>query len=198
MIHWLEHPEYVEFMIGYIPGHSEAEIIQAFMDKYGIQLTEGQIGNFKYKHNVKSGTKGGCFQKGFEPHNKGKKMPPGIYSKVKNTMFKKGNIPSNHKEVGTERITCDGYVEVKVAEPGTWMTKQRYIYEQYHHTKLDSDEVVIFLDGNKRNFDIDNLYRIKRSALARYCQDGLYTNNKDISLAAARIAELKDTMFKTK
>lgn len=191
MIHWLQHPEYVAFLKEYIPGHSENEIRAAFAEKFGIVLNEGQIGNFKTKHKVRSGTHGGCFPKGLVPHNKGKKMPSEVYEKVKGTMFKKGNIPKQHRDIGSERITPEGYTEVKVAEPRKWMPKQRYIYEQYHGVKLNSNEVVIFLDGNKQNFDIDNLYMLKRSALVRYCQDRLYTDDKDISLAAAQMAELK-------
>ncbi len=32
-------------------------------------------------------------------------------------MFAKGNVPPNHRPVGSERISKDGYIEVKVAEP---------------------------------------------------------------------------------
>ena len=29
-------------------------------------------------------------------------------------MFKKGNVPANHRPIGSERITVDGFVEIKV------------------------------------------------------------------------------------
>lgn len=191
LVKWLEHPEYVEFLKEYIPGHSEAEIRQVFFDKYHIILNEGQIGNFKHKHNVKSGTHGGCFTKGHEPFNKGKKMPPETYAKVQGTMFKKGQMPVNHKEVGTERINVDGYIEIKVKEPNKWRLKQRVVYEDLHQVKLTRSDVVIFLDGNKQNFDVNNLFKLTRAELARYCKDHLYTDNPDIARAAAQIAKIK-------
>lgn len=191
MIRWLQHPEYVAFLKEYIPGHTEAEIRDAFRARYGVELSEGKIGNFKNRYGIKSGTHGGYFFKGQIPHNKGKKMPPDIYEKAKPTMFQKGHVPKNHKPVGSERINVDGYTEVKIAEPKKWVMKQRLVYEQIHGIKLKPGEVVIFLDGNKQNFEPDNLHKLTRSALARYNQDHLSTKNKDVSLAAARIAELK-------
>ena len=67
---------------------------------------------------------------------------------MKRTMFKKGNKPLNHREVGSERINVDGYVEIKVAEPATWKLKQRVVYEEYHKVKLTSNDTIIFLDSN--------------------------------------------------
>ena len=191
-IHWLEHPELVEFLKNYIPGHSEEEIREAFRDRTGITLTEGQICNFKYKHKVKSGTHGGQFVKGQQAHNKGKKMPPEVYEKAKATMFKPGTIPPNWRPVGSERTDRDGYTMVKIADPNKWILKQRLIYEQLHGVKLKKNEVVIFLDGNRQNFSADNLHKLTRGALARYNQDRLYCEDKNISCAAAMIAELKD------
>lgn len=197
-ISWLGHPEYVKFLKAYIPGHTEEEIRTAFEKKYGYRLTEGQIGNFKYKHRVRSGTKGGQFVKGQSPHNKGKKMPPEVYKKIRHTMFKKGSVPPQYRPVGSERIDKDGYTVVKVADPNVWVLKQRVVYEQKTGIKPKKNEVVIFLDGNRQNFDIDNLYLLTRGALARYCQDGLYCNDRQISRAAAGIAALKDITGKIK
>lgn len=191
IIKWSDHPEYVEFMKDYIPGHQESEIKEAFYEKFGILLTEFQIGNFKTRHKLKSGTHGGQFVKGFTPHNKGKKMSAETYRKVKDTMFKKGNIPKNHREVGSERITVDGYVEIKVADPNKWKLKQRWLYEQYHNVKLTKSDAIIFLDGNRLNLNIDNLFLISRAALARFNQDKLYSDNPEMTKAAALMAELK-------
>jgi hypothetical protein len=53
------------------------------------------------------------FRKGLKPWNKGLK---GVNGKS-NTTFKSGNVPHNHKPVGTVRMTKDHYPEVKIAEP---------------------------------------------------------------------------------
>ena len=192
MIRWLDHPEYVGFMKDYIPGHVWNETAKAFYEKFGVTLTRSQIKNFCNRFNVRSGiTNAGCFKKGLIPHNKGKKMSAETYQKVKGTMFKKSNIPKNHREVGSERITVDGYVEIKVAEPNKWKVKSRVLYEQYHDVKLTRNDVIIFLDGNKLNLDVDNLFLISRAALARFNQDKFYSDNPEITKAAALMAELK-------
>lgn len=193
-IEWLKHPEYVEFLIDFIPGHTEAEIRQAFNERFGIVLTEANIGNFKYKYKIKSGTHGGRFSKGHTPFNKGKKMPPEIYERCKGTMFKNGQMPHNHKPVGSERINVDGYVEVKTKESKRWRLKQRVLYEQYHGVKLEKSDVVLFLDGNKQNFAEDNLVKLTRAELARLNQDVKLRDNPEMNLTAVMIAKLKCKM----
>lgn len=102
------------------------------------------------------------FQPGRESELKGKKMSPERYEKIKKTMFKKGFVPANHKEVGTERFTKEGYVEVKVAEPDKWKLKHRVVWEQ-HNGPIPEGHNVQFKDRNKQNLDISNLYIISRS-----------------------------------
>jgi hypothetical protein len=191
MIKWQKEPEMMAFMKEFIPGHTESEIKEAFRERFGITLTRGQIKGFKIQYGTKSGTVGGRFEKGCTSHNKGKKMPPEVYEKVKPTMFKKGNVPKNHREVGSERVSVDGYVEVKVAEPSKWKLKQRILYEQYHNVTLRKDEVVLFLDGNRLNMDKDNLIKLTRAELVRFNQDHYYCNDKDMTMVAVNIAKIK-------
>ena len=192
MIKWQENPEMVDFMLAIIPGHEESEIRAEFLEKFGIELTEGQIGNFKHKYHIKSGTDGGRFKKGQESHNKGKKMPVETYRKVKPTMFKKGNIPHNHREIGSTRIDTDGYIMIKIAEPNKWQLLQRYVWEKENGRKLLENECVIFLDGNKENFDPDNLMAIKRSELCQINKNHRVTNDKDLTKAGIYIEMIKE------
>lgn len=185
-------------MINFIPGHNEHEISRAFSKEFGIDLKKSQIKNFKTRFGIKSGTQGGTFYKGQPSHNKGQKMPDHVYQRAKATMFKKGNIPHNHKPVGSERLNVDGYIEVKIAEPAKWKLKQRLIWEKRTGEKLTSKDVIIFLDGNKQNFDIDNLVKLTRAELVRYNQDHLYDGTHDVSLAAASIAKIKVRLKKNR
>lgn len=102
------------------------------------------------------------FKKGSIPHNKGKKMSPEIYEKVKETMFKKGNSPVNHREVGSERINVDGYIEIKVAEPNRWRFKHRIIWEQVYG-EIPKGYNVQFKNHNPQDCRIENLYLICRA-----------------------------------
>ena len=101
------------------------------------------------------------FSKGHTPANKGQKMPDHVYERAKVTMFKKGHVPVNHKPVGYERITRDGYVEVKVAEPNKFVLKHRLIWEQVNGL-IPEGYNVQFRDGNRQNFSLENLYLINR------------------------------------
>ena len=165
MISWKNRPDMVEFMLAFIPGHEEKEIKQAFLDRFGILLTEGQISGFKYKYNICSGTHGGRFEKGQQSHNKGKKVSPEQYEKMKATRFKKGDKPANIKPVGSEREDIDGYIKIKIAEPNKWQHKHRVIWEQANGP-VPKGFVIIFEDGNIRNFNLENLKCIPKSLLS--------------------------------
>lgn len=99
--------------------------------------------------------------------NKGLKqvdyMSPEMIKKTSATRFKKGQDSHNVKPIGYERITVDGYVEVKVrhlkngdGKNKNFELKQRLIYEK-EKGKIPPGMNVEFLDGNKMNFDISNL-----------------------------------------
>lgn len=191
MIQWRKHPDLVEYMLKIIPGHTENEIRDLVEREYKITLKRSQIKNFKTKYNIKSGTHGGEFKKGTVPHNKGKKMPSEVYEKVKGTMFKKHNVPHNHREVGSERISKDGYIEIKTKEPNKWELKHRVVYRDFYKDDIKRNEVVIMLDGNKLNLSPENLQKITRAELVRYNQDGMYGSNAELNQVALNIAKLK-------
>lgn len=101
------------------------------------------------------------FVKGIVPFNKGKKMTNEQYKLIKPTMFAKGHDPHNIKYDGHIRVCKkDGYHYVRVAR-AKYVLKHRYVYEQ-HHGKIPDGMIIIFVDGNKLNFDITNLQAITR------------------------------------
>lgn len=101
------------------------------------------------------------FQKGHTPPNKGKPMSPEMYEKAKGTMFKKGHAPVNYRPVGSERISVDGYVEVKVADPGTWRLKHRVVWEEANGP-IPRGCNIQFRNGNRQDVRLENLYLISR------------------------------------
>jgi len=124
---------------------------------------QSQLQNYM---NLKNNGKAYRFPKGHVPQNKGQKMSDETRAKVERTFFKKGIRPLNYKPVGYERINGEGYVEIKVAEgKGQFLSKHRVIWEQ-QHGPVPARHVIIFADGNKTNFDIDNLVCVSRQDLA--------------------------------
>lgn len=103
------------------------------------------------------------FKKGQSPVNKGVPMSDEKYHKVSRTMFKKGNLPVNRKYDGHERISVDGYIEVRVIS-GKYVAKHRMIWESVHG-KIPDSMVISFRDRNPLNVDISNLEMIHRSEL---------------------------------
>ena len=66
------------------------------------------------------------------------------------------------KPIGSERFDKDGYILVKVAYPRVERRKH-FIEWEKHNPPIDTKtECLIFLDGDKTNCNIDNLFKIKR------------------------------------
>lgn len=181
-----------QFILDNYKGRYNQELADLFNQKFNANITSRTIKSYKANNKLNSGLTG-KFRKGQTPHNKGKKMPKEVYEKVKHTMFAKGNVPPNHRPVGSGRISKDGYIEVKVAEPNKWRLKQRVVYEEAKG-KIPEGCTIIFLDGNKRNFDIDNLRCITRSELLYLNCNGLNNSNEitETGILMARLDRAKN------
>lgn len=181
-----------QFILDNYKGRYNQELADLFNQKFNTNVTSRTIKSYKANNKLNSGLSG-KFRKGQTPHNKGKKMPKEVYEKVKHTMFANGNVPPNHRPVGSERISKDGYIEVKVAEPNKWRLKQRVVYEEAKG-KIPEGCTIIFLDGNKRNFDIDNLRCITRSELLYLNCNGLNNSNEitETRILMARLDRAKN------
>lgn len=168
-------------------GLSNAEITQRFNEKFGTSRTEIAIQQQRLKYGFPI-PPGGQFTKGHKPWNAGKK---GWYAEdSKRTWFKKGNKPQTWVPVGSESEDKDGYVKVKIANPNKWAYKQRLVWERHHNRKIPPGHAVIFGDGNRRNFDPENLILVSRAQLARMNQSGLIKNNAALTKTGAVVADL--------
>lgn len=151
--------EQKEFIITNNYGKYSKELAEMFNQYFNTNITAKEIAYFRRNHKLNSGLTG-QFKKGNVPHNKDKKqveyMSQEAIEKTKETRFKIGNKPKNYRPVGSERITKDGYIEVKVADPNKWETKNKIIYKQYFGD-IPEGHKIIYADGNKLNNDINNL-----------------------------------------
>jgi HNH endonuclease len=92
---------------------------------------------------------------GNEPYNKGKKMPDHIRNKVLKTFFKAGHLPHNTKSDGALSKRSDGYWWMRVGL-ANWKQVHRVVWEQANGP-LQKNDVIRFKDGNRDNYQLDNL-----------------------------------------
>lgn len=201
-VSWREHPEYDEFLRETVPGRIESEIADAFEREFGIRLTSSQVGNAKARLGVRSGTVGGRFEPGNVPANKGRTwdemgIPEDKRERMRSGQFKPGNLPWTTREVGEERVTKDGYVEVHVAQRrrekanDQWVLKQRLVWQEANGRRLRPDEMVVFADGDRRNFDPGNLVAMTMAEHAVIIRSGIAYADRETCETAIGIARLK-------
>jgi len=152
---------------------SAAELTDLFNNRFSTNKTLQQIKSFVHNHGIKSG-RTGQYTKGDMPWNTGTKG----MTKANSGSFQKGDVPANIKPLGDERITKDGFIEIKVAErnphtgsPTRYRHKQRYVYEQ-NFGPVPKDMVVALKDADKLNCEPENLMLISRAELLTLSRHG--------------------------
>ena len=178
--------EVTEFIANNHVGTGPKEMTDLLNSKFGTTYTRGQITALYKNRKLNSGLTG-RFEPGHVPFNKGRK---GVTQGGVETQFKKGNRPHNYLPVGTERVNTDGYVDIKIADPNKWRGKHLLIWEQ-HNGPVPNGRAVIFGDGNRRNFDINNLILVSRNQLARLNQQDLIQDDADLTRTALNIIDLQ-------
>ncbi|WP_052037809.1 HNH endonuclease [Leuconostoc mesenteroides] len=96
------------------------------------------------------------------------------------TEFKKGNVPFKAPvDAGTE-VIMSGDIRAKLTN-GKWGFKKRLVYE-FYDSSLNNDDRIVFLDGDKMNCQINNLYKVSRGELAVLNNQKLLTVDRDLTL----------------
>lgn len=121
----------------------------------------------------------GRFKPGQKTWNAGKKgWQAGGRSKA--TQFKRGHTSNTCRPIGAERTSKDGILYRKVADTRDKKTDWRPVHVlawEEHNGPLPDDHIVIFLDGNRENFDPANLEAVtraenmRRNTIARYGEE---------------------------
>ena len=183
-----------EYLKEITPGHHYAEIVELMNKKFDREFTDELVKNAIGRYKLNTGFNG-RFKKGNVPANKGQK---GVCAKgAEKGWFKKGQVSINHKPVGSERTDLDGYTLIKVAEPNKWQLKHRVIYEKAYGP-IPPNMAVIFLDRNKRNFNINNLALVSREELAIINKNNFIKENAALSRAGVNVAKIKNKINKLK
>lgn len=190
--------EQISFVADNLKGRTYRELTGMFNDRFGTTLPESKITSLAFRYNtggngldyrLPKGSQVGKatqFRKGITPWNKGMK---GLKIGGESTQFKKGQRSWNYKLVGTERISGDGYVDVKIADPGKWRCKHHLIWEAAHGP-VPKGMCLIFADGNPLNVTLDNLLLISRRKLAIMNKRGLIAHDAELTKTGVMIADV--------
>jgi hypothetical protein len=114
------------------------------------------------------------FKKGHVPVNKGLRRPGWAPGRMRTTQFKKGQISGyaarQWKPLWSDRISKDGYLEIKVRErkgrPGNWVGAHILLWEDKHGA-MPAGHALVFKDGDKAHVALSNLELISRAELMR-------------------------------
>ena len=174
------------------PGHHHIEIQQLMNEKFEYQFTLNQIKGAINRYKLNTGFTG-YYEKGNIPFNKGKKqteyMSQEAIERTKKTRFKLNNTPLNHRPVGSERVTVDGYIEVKVAEPSKWRLKHQVVWEKANG-KTPKGYTIIFADQNRQNCSLDNLILVSRHELLIMNKRNLISEDAEITKIGSNVAKV--------
>jgi hypothetical protein len=145
--------------------------------------------NFQFKSNAtKYGLRHQCVALGITPKRK----------RTTKHHFAKGKSPYNVLPVGTERIEKrSGYTIIKTGLLGRkWEYKHVLVWEQHHKIKKPKAHTVIFLDGDKTNFEPENLHLVKISVLINAVRNGLDDYPADVKPSVLAMTELSHKLNK--
>lgn len=172
-----------QFLLEHQADISRKEMAELLNETFRTNLTEEQIKTYCTNHKIRSNSDG-RFKPGQRSFNKGLKqsdfMSPEAIERTKETRFKKGQSPNNYRPVGSERLSKDGYIEIKTADPGTWELKHRVVWEEEHGAVPDG-YAILFLDQDRTNVTLDNLMLVKRTELVRINQKNNLVDSPEIN-----------------
>lgn len=189
------------FLREQIKTHTINEVTELIREKFSWpDITRNTIKGALTRYSIKTG-RTGRFQNGNIPYNKGKKLSAETLEKIRasGTMFEKGNRPHNELPIGSRVISKDGYIYEKVRDDlklkacERWRPVQALIWEK-HFGPVPKGKNVIFLDGDKRNFDINNLACIDNAEHLEMIRLKLRTDNSELSRVGVNIAKLNCTL----
>lgn len=190
--------EQIQFLSDNVTLYSGKALTAAFNARFGTDKKYHQIKNALYRNKLRSGRIGGQFHVGMTPWNEGTR---GVMKRNSGT-FEPGHVSANTKPVGYERLNKDGFVEIKINQPNPYTKattrfrhKHVYLWEQANGP-VPTNHVIMFKDGNKRNFDMENLICVNRAVSLWLNRNNYYQLPVEVRDSAIALAKLRTTTFK--
>ncbi len=183
--------EQEKFVLEHYIGVVNKDLCNMINQKFGTNFSPQQIKSYKSNRGLNSGITG-YFEKGHVPINKGTK---GMFNVGGNSgSFKKGQKPKNMVSIGTEVIKGDGYLWTKTEDnPPKWKQSHILLWEKVNG-KLPEGMVLTFLDGNKENITIENLFLITRKEHLRLNNQEYRSKNPELTKAGIGLIRLKSKL----
>ncbi len=182
-------PEIKDFINNHYIGTGHLEMANMVNQFFGTNYTREQMKSYYSRFKLNSGLTR-RFVKGNVPANKGMKGLGGWEP----TQFKQGNIPPNRLPIGSERVDSkNGYIYVKIQDGHlnkNWKQKHVLLWEE-QNGPVPKGHALVFGDGNKLNFNLDNLILVTRAQLAVLNKHKLIQKDADLTRTAVVIADLK-------
>lgn len=180
--------EMIDFLKSFKGEKTLKELAKLLKEKYGVETISINYFskclrrvNVDYKYEK---CNAGCFKRGFPAWNKGVKtgVKPRKYDD-------NGDVIWLEKPIGSERVDKKGYTLVKTKVPNTWEYKQRVIWKEIHG-EIPDKHIIIFADGDKSNFDVDNLICVSRNELRQLNLHKLKKDDAELTKTGLNIAKI--------
>lgn len=152
-------------------GRNDQSMCDLVNERFGLSIKRIQMKNWRGNNNARSDTSLYGWKKG----------------KKAGVDFTPQKEFKNSSPIGSESLS-KGNVIIKTA-PGTWVPKHRYLWEQ-SNGPLPDKHVVIFADGDNRNFELSNLLLIKRKHLAILNKKRLLVGDEQLRRTAIHYSKL--------
>ena len=156
-----------KWLLNLLPYHDNDEAIELFKNKFGIELNKSILRNMRHNYKVKR-----------------------VYKQKIRDMRYREKIK---KPLYNETIGADGRIYVRVANR-KYQIKTRYVWEQHYGRKIPNGYEVIHLDGNKDNYDINNLAIVKKGIRIFALKKDIDLSNKDIINTTRLVFNLEQKM----
>lgn len=173
---------HLDFLSNNYCNLSRIDLCEKFNEKFGTDVSVNQITSTLKRNKINSG-RNGRYEKGYKPWHSGTSGEKGATGGT----FKKGVKFKSHAIAGDE-LNKNGIIYIKM-DDGSLKPKHNYLYEKCHNIKINTKKQrVIFVDGNRDNYEIKNLLLVSRSQLAAVIRRGLSLKTDEISISEKLIA----------
>jgi len=163
--------EQVEFLKEGIKTLPTRKLAETFTDAFGIYLCQTELRRVCEKYEIKN------------PRKEYSQLPIGYerYSEYYDCIVVKVS------DVSVSGANKKDYAKLR---QNNWKFKQNLIWEQTHGRKLGWREIVMFLDGDRTNYDPDNLYAVPMNVAGSIKRMDMMSEDAEINKTALMWGQL--------